>query len=580
MLNWLRKLKTWQAILIIVVVGAAVFSSGLGGQFQGDDNSQIVNNVPVQSLSNAKLLFEGGTFYNGQGLNPLTGSYYRPLMMLTFSFLHELFGLNALYFHIFQYMLCIGSAILLFLLFRYSFSQLMALFLALVFLIHPINSQVAFSIACMQDALFMFFGLLAIWILVRFDSIKSMPFAVLSLFVALFAKESALLFVIMSLIFLFWFSRKRLLPFMSMLVLPVAGWLILKTNAIGFMVNNPGNAPIVHLDFIERMMTAPSIMLLYISKFVFPDKMAAAYYWTQPTFNVQHVLIPLIIDIAVIALVVYAGYRLHKVATKEQYYTYLFFTIWTTIGVGLHLQVFALDFTVTLPWLYFAMAGLLGMIGVVLTNLEPFKSFDHRKALVIAIIVVLLLGGRTFARGFDYKNQYSLAKSDVKATAEQFNAYNSMAIYEAGQNDFDTAIKHARKSVSIYSGATNNNTLGGILYLTGDYPGAYQAWHEGLKTMELSDIYVNLVRLTLVYGTPKENEDLIVKALNYFPDNSNMWVYYAIQLQRNGNNSRAKEAIQQAQNIDPVEPFIYNNIMENKPFTVNNVQVPAVTSAN
>ena len=145
--------------------------------------------------------------------------------------------------------------------------------------------------------------------------------------------------------------------------------------------------------------------------------------------------------------------------------------IWTTIGVGIHLQLVALDFTVTLPWIYFATAGLLGMIGVVLTNLEPFKSFDRKKAMIIMIVIVVALGARTFARGFDYKDQYTLAKHDVQATDEQFNAYNSMAIYEAGQNDFDTAIKHARKSVSIYSAATNNNTLGGILYLTGDYAG-------------------------------------------------------------------------------------------------------------
>ncbi len=576
MLDKIRKINTWQAILIIVAAGCIVFSSGLGSQFQGDDNSQIVNNLPVQSLSNAKLLFEGGTFYNGQGLNPLTGSYYRPLMMVTFAFLHQLFGLNPVYFHIFQYMLCIGSAILLFLIFRYSFRPLLALFLALVFLIHPINSQVAFSIACMQDALFFFFGILAMWLLIRFDSLKALAAAALCMFLALLAKESALLFIIMSLIFLFWFNRKRLLPYMSMLVLPVAGWLVLKTNAIGLMVNNPGNAPIVDLNLVERLMTAPSIMLLYIAKFIFPDKMAAAYYWTNPTFTIQHVLLPLVISLTAIGLIIYAGYKLYKTAPQSQYYTYLFFTIWTTIGVGIHLQVVALDFTVTLPWIYFATAGLLGMIGVVLTNLQPFKHIDRRVALVAMIVVLLLLGGRTFARGFDYKDQYTLAKHDVAATSEQFNAYNSMAIYEAEQNDFDAAIEHARKSVSIYSGATNNNTLGGILYLTGDYAGAYMAYHNGLKKMELNDIYVNLVRLTLVYGEPRENEEIIVKALNYFPDNSNIWIYYAVQLQRNGNNPRAQEAIQRANEIEPVPAFIYDNIMQNKPFVINNVNVPAV----
>jgi Tfp pilus assembly protein PilF len=576
MLKKLQKIKTWQAVLIIAAAGLVVFSTGLGSQFQGDDNSQIINNVQIHSLSHLKLLFEGGTFYNGQESLPLTGSYYRPLMMVTFSLLYNAFGPQAVFFHLIQFLICIGSAIILFLLFRYSFNSILALFLALVFLLHPINSQVAFSIATMQDALFFFFGILAIWLLVRFDSIKSLLLVAVCIFLSLLAKETAMLFIIMALIYLFWFGRRRLLPFAGMLILPVGAWLALKNNAIGLAAINPGNAPIVNLNLAERLMTAPSIMYFYISEIVFPWKMSAAYYWTNPTFSVQHVLLPLMVDLLAIALIIFTGYKLHKVAPKPQFYTYLFFTVWTAIGLGVHLQIIALDFTATLPWIYFSMAGLLGMIGVALTNLQPFKNIDRSKAIIIMIAILVLLGARTFARGFDYKDQYTLASHDIKATSEQFNAYNSMAIYEAEHNDFDKALKHARKSVSIYSAATNNNTLGGILYLKGDYAGAHDAYVNGLKTTDLYDIYLNLVRLTLVYGDPADNEQILVKSLNFFPENYTMWVYYAVQLQRDGNNGSAKNAINQAQRIQPVPGFVYNNIINNQPFTINGVHIPSV----
>lgn len=578
LLQWVERLKPWQVALIIFMVGAVVFSTGLGSQFQGDDNGQIVNNTQVHSLSNVKLLFEGGTFYNGQDDLPLTGSYYRPLMMVTFSLLYTLFGLNAIYFHIFQYLLCIGGAIILFLVLRYSFTQKLALFLALLFLVHPINSQVAFSIATMQDALFFLFGILAIWLLIRFDSVKGLILAALCIFVSLLAKETAMLFIVMAGIFLFWFKRKRLVPFLAVVTLPVVSWLALKSHAIGLGADNPGNAPIAHLGLVERLMTAPSIMLFYLTEIVFPWKLSAAYYWTHPTFSVQHVLLPLIVDLVFIGLVIYAGIKLYKYAPKAQYYTYLFFTIWAALGLGVHLQIIALDFTVTLPWIYFSMAGLMGMIGVVLTNLKPFKNFNPYVATFAMIAILVLLGARTIVRGPDYKNQYTLASHDVRATNEQFNAYNSMAIYEAGQNDFEAALKHARKSVSIYPSSTNNNTLGGILYLTGDYAGAHDAFHNGLKAMELHDIYENLVRLTLVYGEPEENEATLVKALNYFPNNQKMWVYYAVQLQRDDKNARAKDAITRAQQLEPVPDFIYSNIMNNKPFTINSVDIPAAKS--
>ena len=73
MLAKINKLKNWQVALIFLVLCFAVFFTGLRGQFQGDDISQIVSNIPVHSIKNIRLLFEGGTVYNGQGLAPLGG---------------------------------------------------------------------------------------------------------------------------------------------------------------------------------------------------------------------------------------------------------------------------------------------------------------------------------------------------------------------------------------------------------------------------------------------------------------------------------------------------------------------------
>ena len=70
----INKLKTWQAALIIAVIGFAVLYTGLNHPFfLIDDLDQIVNNTPVHSIKNIGLFFKGATFYNGQGLDPLTG---------------------------------------------------------------------------------------------------------------------------------------------------------------------------------------------------------------------------------------------------------------------------------------------------------------------------------------------------------------------------------------------------------------------------------------------------------------------------------------------------------------------------
>jgi len=86
MLNKINKIANWQAALIITTLGFLVFFVGLHGQFLGDDLPQIVNNVPVHSVANIHLFFEGGTFYNGHGLAPLSGVYFRPLMTTVFRY--------------------------------------------------------------------------------------------------------------------------------------------------------------------------------------------------------------------------------------------------------------------------------------------------------------------------------------------------------------------------------------------------------------------------------------------------------------------------------------------------------------
>ncbi len=138
------KRDTIKAALLIAAIGVAVYFSGLSGQFLGDDTTQIINNVPVHSIANIATFFSGGTSYNGQ--IKLSGVYYRPLMTTTFSLLYTLFGPNPVWFHLLQLLLHILCAFVLFLVLRYFLRPTTSLILALVFLVHPINSQAVFSI--------------------------------------------------------------------------------------------------------------------------------------------------------------------------------------------------------------------------------------------------------------------------------------------------------------------------------------------------------------------------------------------------------------------------------------------------
>jgi hypothetical protein len=574
MLAKLNKITAWQGSLIIAITGFSVFFTGLTSPFRDDDFTQIVNNVPVHSISHIRLFFEGGTFYIGKGLAPLNGVYYRPLMTTIDSLLYTIFGPHTLAFHLLQLLLYVSSAIILYFVFKYSFKPTLALILALIFLVHPLNSQVVYAIPSMGDALCFFFGILALWILLRFKSVRSLFPVAACLFLAMLSKEEAVVFIFMSLIYLFWFNRERLYAFIGIMVIPICLYLALRINAVGLNAHE-SVAPIDNLNLLGRLFTAPSIVLLYITKFIFPWKLATAYYWVHPNFSVRHVLFPLVIDLAVVGGFVYMGALLHKRFSKAQYYTYLFLAIWAALGLLIYLQIIPLDMTVFETWFYFAMAGVLGMIGIIL---EAFR-ISPKWILIIGIIVISILGFRTAARGLDWRNPTSLSYKDIAASPDDFVAYNDLAASLSNQGQYTLAKTYLLRSINIYPTYFSYYNLGVISSNLGDYPEAITAYNDALKYGNDAIIYENLGELSLLYGNPSSDGQLFTNALGRYPQDALLWKYLAILEDKYNSNAKAKIYITKAASYGPVPQALYNKIMNNQPFTLNlpnlgkNVQV-------
>jgi hypothetical protein len=571
----INSLRDWQTAIVITVMGFITYFSGLNNPFEGDDFGQIVNNPVVHSISHVKLLFEGGTFYNGGGIAPLTGLYFRPLGPTVYALLYTLFGPNTLPYHLLQLLLCIGSTVLLYLVFKHTFNALLSLLLAMVFLIHPLDSQIVYAIPNMQDALFFFFGILSVYLLLRYRSIRSLSLVVVFLFLSLLAKETAVCFIAVALLYLFWFDRKRLLPLIYMLIVPLALYGVLRVHAIGIgpsPVNSGG--PIGRADLAARLMTAPSIMQFYLAKLIFPWKLATGYYWIYSHFSVTHVLIPLIIDLATITLVVWMAFFLRGRVNKAHYFTYWFFAIWAALGIATCLQIIPLDMTVCESWFYFSMAGMLGMVGIVIIAFQ--KYINPSWFLTIAALLIVLLGTRTLVRGYDYSSQYKLSMQSVADSPQDWVAYNQLAGILIAQGNYRQAVIDAQRSVDIFPTFINSLNLGDALFDEGNYAGAYRAYIAGPRYGNYYELWDSLAVLTLVYGTYQQDTHILDYTLSHFSqDDSLIWTYAAILEQRHGNNAAAKIDITQAAAYGQVSPALYGNIMDNRPFTLRVARIPS-----
>jgi hypothetical protein len=561
----INKFKSWQVALIIVFIGFAVFFTGLNNPFQGDDTLQIVSNIPVHSITNIKIFFEGGTFYNGKGLAPLAGQYYRPLTTTVFSLIYTVFGAHQFYYHFFQLLFYLGSGILLYLFFRKTFNTVLALLLCLIFIIHPLDSQTVFAIPQMQDVLFFFFGILGLYLLSGFKSVKSLILVAFCLFLSLLSKETGIGFIVLSLLYLFWWNRKRLFAFAAITIVPFVLWLMLRIHAVGINPK-PMQAPIDKVGLIGRLFTAPSILQFYLTKFIFPWKLASGYYWVHSSFSVRYVLIPLLVDLAVIGLVIYLSYKIRNRVSKSVYHKYLFFMAWTVIGLLTLLQIIPLDMTACETYFYFSMAGLLGMIGVGLTTFQA-----HLKPswfLLIAILIIGVLGVRTALRGEDWSSKYKLDFLDIAASKENYVAYSDISYNLINRGDFAEGAAYAERSIKIFPYLNNYTNLGVADLNLLKFGAAEKAYQDGLKYGSYLTLYEDLGGLTLVYGNTRADQQTLARGLSLFPTDNKLWFYLAVFDGKNGDNKDAKTALAQAVGYGyPVPQALYDAIMDNQPYS-------------
>jgi hypothetical protein len=567
----IKKLNEWQICLIIGLIGLAVFFTGLNNPFQGDDDTQIVNNIVVHSFSHVGVLFKGSTFYNGGSVTtPLSGTYYRPMMMVVFSIIYSIFSAQPLYYHIFQLTIFIFNAILIYFIFRHFLGKkLLSLALALIFLVHPISSQVAFAIPSLQDALFFFFGSLALLFLIKYRSTKSLLLVALFLFLSLLSKETGMFFVIIGVLYLVFYGKERVAQFVKVISIPITVWILLKAHAVGLINPNPHIAPIDQLSLLGRLMNIPSIILFYLNKLVFPWKLATQYHWVHSTFSVEYFLMPLVIELALLALIIFTGRIVRQRASKVQFHTYLFFTIWAILGLTAYVQIIPLDMTVCENWFYFSMAGVLGMVGAALSVLK--LHIKPRWFLVIAVLLIVILGVRTAIRGTDYSSSYKLSLKDISSSKEDFKAYDGLSQAYFKYGNYKLAKTYAEESIEIFPGISNYQDLGAALVYQGDYDGAFNAYSNGLKYGNYSQLLDNLAELTLVHGSPADNQKFFTSSLKQYPSDSYLWTYYALLFYRTGNVPYAKAAATYAVNYGkslPLASGVYSAIANNERITI------------
>jgi Flp pilus assembly protein TadD len=368
--------------------------------------------------------------------------------------------------------------------------------------------------------------------------------------------------VLAGLYLLIW-DRRRLLYFLPLVVALAAGYLAMKSGATG-LNTNPDNAPIDRLNIWGRLLTAPSVMIFYVGKILWPLPLASGYYWVQRDFSFTAVLLPIIGDIAVFAGFVLLGRWVSRAGSADQRKAYWFFGLWAAIGLLAHLGVVALDETASEAYLYFPFLGLIGMIGVAVTVMLQEHPLRHRTAIgavLVSSIVIAALGARTAVRAADWHDARTLALHDLAASPQNFQADLALVIPEIQQERYDSAVSHARHAVAQIGTSLTYNALGLALLEDEQYADAQAALETALQHQRGTFIWDNLGLTTVFYGDPNTNHAILTEGLKEFPNDGKLWLYLAILDENHGANEEAKTAITNAYRLGAANSTTYQSVM-------------------
>lgn len=559
-------------IFLLVLIGLLVFFNSLFNGFLWDDEEQVLNNVLAHSITNFPKFFLGSTFNSGGG-EIFDGLYYKPLMTTFFSLIYTFFGANPFFFHFFQVSLHIVNTILVFLVFRHIFTNkkdILPFILALIFLVHPINAEAVVYISSLQEPLFFFFGICSLWIISssQRDSIRKYLIISVLLLCSLLSKETGILFIFIVLLYSFFFLKKRFVSYVIVAISSVALYSFLRFVIAGIFFNKHNLTPISIMPIAERLMSVPKIIIFYFKTAFYPVDLSINQHWVVKSMNIPDFFIPLFICLIILSLFGIIGLVLY-IKKSPDFKRYLFFLIWFTAGLILHLNaIFPLDMTVAERWFYFPIIGLLGMYGTIFTQIKLnnlFKTFFT----VALIVLILLFSIRTLVRNSNWKDGLTLYSHDILISTNTFDLENNFGVelFRAGR--FDEAEQHFKASTILAPNWwTNWNNLGVIEERKNNLKDAENDYQKAIDNGRYYLAYQNLAKIYLFsYNDPSRAALFCEKSLLVLPNNATLWQVLAISEYKLNKKDEALVAAKNAYYLEQSQQnvYIYSRINQNLP---------------
>jgi hypothetical protein len=282
-----RNRQTVVYFLVLVALTVLPYINSLRNAFVYDDFDQVLVNPYIRNFHRLREILTTSV-WSFMGDFRGTTNYYRPVMSLGYLFCYQLFGPNALGFHLANLLANLGVVLLVFLVTLKMFrSPAVAMATASIFALHPIHTEAVDWIAAVTELELAFFYLLTFWFFLasaRAGGRCSVPlqFAMTGSFVlALLSKEQALTLPLLAMLFEHFFrqdhtgtTRLQKLQRYGVLWLSAAVYLMFRAHYLGGFAPRLERAGFGAADIV---ISALALVGRYCWKLVWPAQLCAYY---------------------------------------------------------------------------------------------------------------------------------------------------------------------------------------------------------------------------------------------------------------------------------------------------------------
>lgn len=514
--------------LLFAILSLLIFGKSISSEYAMDDEYVTRNNQQIQG--GIKKIPE--IFKTSYAMDKKASYEYRPIVKVTYAIEYQFFGENPHISHLINILIYIFSLCLLFyVLLRLlpDYHYVFHLIVVLIFLVHPLHSEVVMSLKN-RDGMLSFIGcLLSLHFYSRYVEGKGKWNILLGM-----------LFVVFGVM-----SKKDFIPFFAIIPLTVWFFKNAKWKQIGFIVlsfspalfvfrlsakavsNNTirellfwENPLFIDSTFLQRIPEGFYCIYFYLKMFLIPHPLISYYGYDQfPVVGWDNPVVwIMIVMLSVIAYFVIKNLLLKPIWAYGVIYFLLAISMFTNIVkpvVGIVAERFA--YIPSLGLCILAAYGLLKYFKIPLDKPNLKLSVLNSRFWTVMIVIIIVYGGRTFARNPAWKDVYTLYKTDVlnaKESAHTHSLLASTAVKKIQSNPkmpiaeqrklLFEAEKHYLESLRIYPDYTASHNNLGMVYYT-YLKNNDKALSHFKRALELDSNYVEAYfNLASCYATLKQ----------------------------------------------------------------------------